>query len=78
MNHNEEMKMLGYLKKIADNTGRIADALEKMVPPAPPEVKPVIKDTHTCYTCAHGTMSFVEEPCRSCKENSLWEPRGGK
>lgn len=76
MNHNEEMKLLGYLKKISDNTGRIADALEKMVPPVPLEVKPFLeKDTHICLTCAHAGQSFLEEPCYSCENQSRWSSK---
>lgn len=44
MTIKDEMAILGYLMLIAENTSRIADALERQVPPVPYEVKPVMKD----------------------------------
>lgn len=68
MNHNEEMKMLGCLKKIADNTGRIADALEKM---AESDISEGVR-RHSCSTCVYEAFTV---PCDSCVDFSRWEAK---
>lgn len=77
MNHNEEMRMLGYLKKISESLERTASSLERLACYKQQEsVSAQIEDVyHDCSDCAYANRLSVDEPCLSCYRCNKWEAK---